>query len=218
MKLGYWDIRGLADPIRFLLHYKKVAFEDKRYAFTSGEWQKDKFNLGLDFPNLPYLFDGDVRITQSTTILRYLAEKYHLDGKTPEEKLKVSLVEQQIIDLRWMLIRSCVFEEDLVKARVEFSKTAPVQLKLIEKFLGDRKFLVGDSLTYVDFLFSETYDFFRYFVPNVCKDFPTLKAHQGRILGLPELQGYLTSPTYVRWPVFGPIAKFGGGGEEPERD
>lgn len=35
----------------------------------------EKYTLGLDFPNLPYLIDNekDVRLTQSMAIMRYLA-------------------------------------------------------------------------------------------------------------------------------------------------
>ena len=45
-------------PIRLLLAYAGVEHEDKRYNFgpapdyDSSEWLKDKFNLGLDFPNV----------------------------------------------------------------------------------------------------------------------------------------------------------------------
>lgn len=215
--LGYWNIRGLCESIRYLLHYKGVEFLDKRYEFHENEWKKDKFNLVLDFPNLPYLFDGDVKLTQSTTILRYLAEKYEMGGKTPKEKLQVSLVEQQIADMRLLLRRGCFFADDPDRARVELSPVASEQLKYMEKFLGDREFLVGDSVTYVDFLLSEVFDFFRYVFPDVSKNFPTLKAHQARVVGLPELKEYLNSSTYKRWPTFGNWAKFGGGGKEPER-
>ncbi len=34
--LGYWDIRGLAEPIRYLLKYAGVKFNDKRYEFGPG--------------------------------------------------------------------------------------------------------------------------------------------------------------------------------------
>jgi len=68
--VGYWDMRGLGEPIRYLLKYKGIKFDDKRYHFNSGTtpqeigkyWSPEKYNLGLDFPNLPYYIDGDVKV------------------------------------------------------------------------------------------------------------------------------------------------------------
>lgn len=68
--LGYWDLRGLASPIRNLLHYKGVEFEDKLYQigpapeFDRSDWFNVKPKLGLDFPNLPYYIDEDVKLSQ----------------------------------------------------------------------------------------------------------------------------------------------------------
>uniref|UniRef100_A0A8C2M9K0 glutathione transferase n=1 Tax=Cricetulus griseus TaxID=10029 RepID=A0A8C2M9K0_CRIGR len=42
------------------------------------QWLNEKFKLGLDFPNLPYLIDGSHKITQSNAILRYIARKHNL--------------------------------------------------------------------------------------------------------------------------------------------
>jgi glutathione S-transferase len=45
-------------PIRLLLAHAEVDYEDKRYNFGPApeydwsEWLNDKFNLGLDFPNV----------------------------------------------------------------------------------------------------------------------------------------------------------------------
>ena len=41
---------------------------------------KNSNSLQLDFPNLPYLIDGDVRITQSSAILRYIGRQFDLLG------------------------------------------------------------------------------------------------------------------------------------------
>jgi glutathione S-transferase len=35
--------------------------------------------LGLDFPNLPYLFDGDIKLTQSNAILRHVARRIGIE-------------------------------------------------------------------------------------------------------------------------------------------
>ncbi|GBN46386.1 Glutathione S-transferase Mu 1 [Araneus ventricosus] len=216
--LGYWDIPGLAEPIRFLLHFKNVDFEDKRYSLDDrSEWEKDKFSLNFDFPNLPYYIEGNVRLTQSNTILRYLAGKYGLDGSTEEEKLRVSLSEQQIADFRGSLVQLS-YNENFEKLKPDFIANVPSQLKLIADFLGDRKFLAGSSVTYADFMAYNAVDFYRYLIPNVLTDFQTLREYQERIQSLPELQSYLKSSAYKRWPIFSPAAQFGGKGPEPKQE
>ncbi|CAL1285169.1 unnamed protein product [Larinioides sclopetarius] len=216
--LGYWDIRGLSEPIRYLLYFKNVDFEDKKYPPSDrSTWEKVKFSLNLDFPNLPYYIDGNIRLTQSNTILRYLAGKYGLDGKTEEEKLRVSLAEQQIVDFRDSFIR-VIYDENFEKLKADFVAKVPAQLKFVANFLGNRKFLAGNSVTYVDFMAYDTIDFYRYLIPNVLADFPTLRDYQERVKSLPELQNYLKSPTYTRWPIFSPVASWGGKGPEPKQE
>ena len=59
-RLGYWNIRGYAQPIRLLLGYAGGDFEEVRYnyipaadgSWDGSEWLSEKFNLGLDFPNV----------------------------------------------------------------------------------------------------------------------------------------------------------------------
>ena len=82
--LGYWNIRGLAQHIRFQLAYLGVKFNDKQYTGAKSgadhpaqEWLNEKFNLGLAFPNLPYFIETDgYTITESTAIPVYIADKY----------------------------------------------------------------------------------------------------------------------------------------------
>ena len=46
----------MGQPIRLMLAYAGVDYVDKRYTLgpdmDRSEWLKDKFNLGLDFPNV----------------------------------------------------------------------------------------------------------------------------------------------------------------------
>ena len=90
--LGYWDIRGLAQPIKLLLAYTGTEYQDKRFPcgpgpeFDRSQWFDNKFSFGLDFPNLPYYIDGDVKLSQSNAILRYIARKHDMLGKTDKEK------------------------------------------------------------------------------------------------------------------------------------
>jgi len=50
-----------------------------------------------------YLFNlGDVKLSQSVTIMRYLAEKHNMLGKTIEERWRIDLLAEQSSDMRNM--------------------------------------------------------------------------------------------------------------------
>lgn len=71
--LGYWDIRGLAAAIRYQLIYQNVDFVDYYHKHTEDiasrqAWLENKNSYGLDFPNLPYFIDNDLRITEHMAI------------------------------------------------------------------------------------------------------------------------------------------------------
>ena len=70
--LGYWDIRGRAQVLRLLFSCVGQEFENKTYK-TPEEWfSGDRHKLGFDFPNLPYLMDGDYRLTETNAISKYI--------------------------------------------------------------------------------------------------------------------------------------------------
>ena len=98
LKIGYWKIRGLASGIRYQLAYSGVKdYEMVEYEqgdapdFNSECWFGVKHSLGLAFPNLPYLFDGDHSMTETAAIHIYLADKYkpELLGTNPQERAHV---------------------------------------------------------------------------------------------------------------------------------
>ncbi|XP_025143925.2 glutathione S-transferase Mu 1 isoform X2 [Bubalus bubalis] len=113
MILGYWDIRGLAHAIRLLLEYTDTNYEERQYSvgdapdYDRSQWLNEKFKLGLDFPNLPYLIDGTHKLTQSNAILRYIARKHNMCGETEEEMIRVDILENQVMDVRFAMARIC---------------------------------------------------------------------------------------------------------------
>ena len=43
LNLGYWNIRGLAQQLRYILEYTEAKYEEKRYSETNDDWfSKDK--------------------------------------------------------------------------------------------------------------------------------------------------------------------------------
>ena len=47
--------------------------------FDTDVWYGIKYTLGQDFPNLPYVKDGDLIISESMAIYQYLVETYAPD-------------------------------------------------------------------------------------------------------------------------------------------
>ncbi len=80
--LGYWKIRGLASQIRYEMVYLGVDFDEHQYEqgdapdFDRSSWLNVKETLGLQFPNLPYLLDGNFKLTETNAIMKYIANKF----------------------------------------------------------------------------------------------------------------------------------------------
>jgi len=211
--LGYWNLRGLGQPIRLLLAYSGTEYEDKRYnigpapEYDRTEWLTDKFSLGLDFPNLPYYLDGDLKLTQSLAIIRHIARKTKLDGQTEEEKLRVELVEQQLVDMNMAIVRLC-YDPNFEALKGDYLKNLPTSLELLSTFLGERPFLAGESVTYVDFMAYEYLDKMNAFAPDELAKVPNLKKFLERVEALPQVATYLK--TAPKGAFNGPMAKWGG--------
>ena len=162
--LGYWDIRGLAQPIRYLLAHIGLDYEDKQYfygeapGFSKDAWFSVKASSGFDFPNLPYLIDGDLKITESHAIYRYLCNKYRpeLLGKSVADKAKVDMVMGVSQDIRSASYNMIYETGDWEGLKVlGYERFAP-----ISKFLAHNKFIVGEYPTFPDFFVYENIELF----------------------------------------------------------
>ena len=93
LELGYWKMRGLAHPIRYLLEYTEHKYDNIMFEqgdppnFSVESWTSKKNELGLDFPSIPYLIDRntDTKLTDAYAIMLYVATQYapELLGDTP---------------------------------------------------------------------------------------------------------------------------------------
>ena len=93
---GYWNIRcaDRGNANRFILAYAGVDYEEKRYDWFNNrtEWsEQDKNNLPLDYPNLPYIIDGDCNITESAAVTMYICDKWApaLMGNNAAERSRI---------------------------------------------------------------------------------------------------------------------------------
>ncbi|KAM4802736.1 glutathione S-transferase Mu 5-like [Urocitellus parryii] len=202
MVLGYWDVRGLAHAIRLLLEFTDTSYEEKRYIrgeapdYDGSQWLDVKFKLDLDFPNLPYLMDGNN------------ARKHNMCGDTEEEKIRVDIMENQIMDFRMQLVRLC-YNSDHEKMKPQYLEQLPGQLKLFYLFLGKYSWFAGEKLTFVDFLTYDVLDQNPMFEPKCLDEFPNLKAFMCRFEALEKIAAYLQSDRFFNMPVNNKMAKWG---------
>ena len=195
--LGYWNIRGLAESIRLLLHYLEIDFKDETYDFGPApdynldNWLKVKYTLGFDYPNLPYLIDGDFKMTESNAILRYISEKYkpELLGTTIKEKAFVNMAVGVLTDLFTAKGRLMYQGKDF-PGNEQFKSKMKNKLNDLNNMLGKNKFLIGEKITYPDFLLDEITESINAFLEPIYDEYPNLKRHFETICELPAIKKY----------------------------
>lgn len=207
--LGYWRIRGLAAPIRLLLEQAQVEYAEKHYDcgpaphFERPEWLGDKFKLGLDFPNLPYYLDAEVKLSQSRVIMRHLARKHQLDGATGAERIRADLGDTQAQDYYLDYARVIANNRNFAKHKPAYLATLRERLDSLAKFLGDRKFVAGARVTYADFTLFEFLESQRSFQPDAIEGQPRLQEFVERVNELVAVKSYFTSSRAIKQPFFG---------------
>ncbi|XP_019643930.1 PREDICTED: glutathione S-transferase Mu 5-like isoform X1 [Branchiostoma belcheri] len=214
-QFAYWNIRGLAQPIRLLLEYTGTEYEDKRFQcgpapdYDRSEWLDIKHTFGLDFPNLPYYIDGDTKITQSNAILRYIARNNNLCGETEQERVRVDIMENQSMDFRNGTVRLS-YNPQFDELKPKYIKDVYNVIKQFSQFLGSNPWFAGDKITFVDFPMYELLDQHRILEPTLLDDFQNLKDFLARFEALPKIAAYMKSDRFLSHPINNPMAKFGG--------
>ena len=214
VKLGYWNIRGLASQIRYLMVYLGVDFSEDKYEqgpapeFSRAAWDTVKDKLELERPSLPYLIDGNVRITDSIPIMKYICSAHNgieLLGRDPVEMGQVEMLAAAVFDLKGAISLQCYTTGDkLMCANIIRDKIEP-----LVGYLADKPFLIGDQVTYVDFMFYELLDFCGFLTEGkLFQQYGFLKDFMLRMSSLPRFSEFWKDSTRcIKRPFNNKIAK-----------
>jgi len=156
MKLHYFDGYGRAEPIRMLLAYKKVPFEDARYSFE--EWGKLKVEKPdmFEFGQLPVLEKDGKKYSQSKAILKMLAMEHGLLPEDPQQAYLADSAIEGAEDIQNFFFRAFFTPEGEVKTKFMtelVEKQVPTFLEVLEKRLkqnSSQKTIVGNDITIAD--------------------------------------------------------------------
>jgi glutathione S-transferase len=207
VKLGYWGIRGLAQVPRLLLSFSGVEFEDQQYTEGDKWFKEDKVNLGLNFPNLPYLFDGNFNITESAAIQRYIIERWGKKewlGKTIQDTAKLEAF-LSIFNEAAGAVRGLFFNKDHETAKVGVIEKYLPKLEQLNAHIGENQFVLG-YLTLADFIVAEDSYYIERVYPEEFKKLSFLQRIRDNFNNLPETVAYYAKPTAFKGRFFPPYA------------
>jgi glutathione S-transferase len=201
--LGYWGIRGLAQNIRLLLSYTGTPFQEVFYDFaTKDRWfEEDKKNLGFDFPNIPYLIDGEFKLTESQAIAKYVINRSghrELLGKNVQDE---GLVENLIGVLNDIFkeLRVLFGNPHWEQSKAEILPKVLPKIDYLKNFIGDRPFALG-YLTLVDFYLSEYLYYFETIYPTERHTYSFWWRIRRNFEELPGVRAYYTRPDAIAEP------------------
>jgi glutathione S-transferase len=112
MKLSYFNVKGISEPIRLIFAAAGVEYEDFRYPlevvdlasykFNRKEFDDDKNNgkLKKSMGKVPFLETEGKVICQSKAIERYLAAKFNLMGDNLEDSAIIDSYCECIRDIK----------------------------------------------------------------------------------------------------------------------
>ncbi|XP_070575704.1 glutathione S-transferase Mu 1-like isoform X2 [Ptychodera flava] len=213
--LGYWKVRGLAQPIRYILEYAGIEYEEKFYElgpapeYSKDSWLKEKHNLGLSFPNVPYMFDGDIKLTQSNIILRYLAGKTNLLGANDDERMRADWVNEVARDVR-LKMGMAAYNPKWEELKPGIVKYAGEMLASFSDFLDGNKWFAGENLTYADFVMHELLDRILKVDSSLLDNYKTLQDLKDRFEAIPAIAAYRETDLCKSFPIYTEAATFGG--------
>ncbi|KAE9553765.1 hypothetical protein FO519_003033 [Halicephalobus sp. NKZ332] len=196
-KLHYFDIRGLAETARLLLHAAGQKFEDDR--IDQAKWPE----LKKTFPTgkVPLLEVDGHQIPESFAIYRFLANRFGFAGKDDYEKALVDstadFFRDSTTDTRPYLMvlagraegdKDALYKEKFLPA---LEKTFPYFESIIKK--SGSGFIVPSGITWADFFIAENLTTLTNLAPDVAKKYSFVPEYIKRVHEHPKVKSYVSS-------------------------
>jgi len=200
-KLTYFNLRGLAEPIRYMFAYLGIDYEDKRIEMGE-EWNNIKSDVILyhqDYPwgNMPVLKEDDFVLSQSHAIVRYLGLKYNLGGANAQENAKCDEYMDAVKDYLFQFFPLFREKDESKKQEIKEKIIQEVPEKYFPKFCKDLEenggeFIVGKKVTYADFVvfhyFSQTMTTLG---EDIFDNYPAIDKYMESMFKIPQIKKWL---------------------------
>ena len=162
----------------------------------------------------PFLKHGELVIGQTANILHYLGPRLGLVPEDEGERLWTHQVQLTIADLVMEIqhthhpVAHGLYYEDQKPEALTYTKhflaeRLPKFLGFFKRVLGQREYLVGDRLSYVDLSMFQLIEGLRFSFPRTMgkseSEYGSLVALHDRVAKRPNIAAYLKSPRRLPW-------------------
>jgi len=191
-KVIYFNVKALAEPMRFLLAYGNIDFEDVRVEREDWPALKPTMPMG----QMPILEVDGKRAHQSLAITRYLAKQVGLNGADAWEDLEIDTAVDTINDLRLKIAVVSYEADEKVQAKKRETldaETIPFYLEKLDAIAKENKgyFALG-KLTWADIFFTAVLDYMNYMSKkDLTANHPHLKQVVDNVLAIESIKKWV---------------------------
>ena len=141
---------------RYVLAYSGAQWENQMLTMGGDEWPALKSGGTIDFPNLPFLIDGDVNVTETVAVQRYVCDKFkpELLGDTPAAKARVSQLYNIFVDKILDFVK-LLFADGTTREQLSEKVLAGLEAGGAKVLADDRQFVTGANVCLADFILFE---------------------------------------------------------------
>jgi len=199
-KLHYFKGRGRAETTRWMLAINNIDFINISLA-DHNDFDDLKASGKLPFNQLPLLELDDLKLSQSSAMISFLARRGDLYGKTNEDAVRCDMLVGAVGDFNVPAMQF-TFKADKDEASRDLDESLKKFGKHFEFILtqNEGEFLVGQKLSVADIIMAESLTSFIEFYPTCLNNYPLLKQLQEKVVSEHNINKYLNSSNRWRLP------------------
>jgi len=198
MKLYYHPVSTTSRPVLLFIQENNLKVDTQVVDLMKGEHMQPAYAAMNPSKLVPMLEDGDFRLTESSAILKYLAEKFELPSYPKDLRTRARVNErmdwintQLCRDLAYGLVYPQIFpfhkrpSDEQQKGQLAWAQErAKGWMKILdESLIGKQKYLCGDQITIADY-FASSFVSLAEFIRADFGPYPNLKRWYERMKGL----------------------------------
>ena len=199
-KLHYFKGRGRAETTRWMLAINNIDFINISLE-DYNDFDDLKASGKLPFNQLPLLELDDLKLSQSSAMISFLARRGDLYGKTNEDAVRCDMLVGAVGDFNVPAMQF-TFKADKDEASRDLDESLKKFGKHFEFILtqNEGEFLVGQKLSVADIIMVESLTSFIEFCPTCLNNYPLLKQLQEKVVSEHNINEYLNSSNRWRLP------------------